>query len=134
MLVICALGLSFVHTMACADSILVIAHQDAPVDSMSQSEAANLFLGIGHHELTPFDQEDRQLRNDFYKKVANLSLASVRAHWAKLVFTGRGHPPEIIDRNNLEQFIKNHPDAVTYIPAVNPPPGCKILLSLDTGE
>lgn len=113
------------------DTILVIAPLAAPVSELTKSETANLFLGIGRHDLNPFDRDDLKLRTEFYNRVASLSLTSVRAHWAKQVFTGRGRPPKRIGRKLSDQMNEKNPNAVTYVSANNQPPGCKVLLVLN---
>lgn len=119
---------------ALAEKIVLIAHQNSTISAISNQDAANIFLGIGGNDLTPYDQKDRNLRASFYKSVAGLSLASVRAHWAKRVFTGRGRPPAIIDYKQSQLVFKDPSDAITYIPATQQIAGTKVLLTLDTGE
>lgn len=120
---------------AVADEILVVTGEDAPVNTLNRTETANLFLGLDHTttSLTPFDQRDRDLRRDFYREVAGRSLASVRAHWAKRVFTGRGRPPDMLAAGEVDQAIRENPASVTYVPEVQLPNGGKVLLNLPRG-
>lgn len=135
-ILLCALLLFLPATSAFAYDILLIAGQDAPVSVLNRTEAANLFLGIGYTAppLTPFDQKDAQLRERFYRGVAGLSAASVRAHWAKEVFTGRGRPPAMLELEEVENVLKENPFAVTYVPAGEMPKGSKLLLMLESGK
>lgn len=118
--------------LAIADEILVVAREDAPVESLNRTETANLFLGLGRTltPLIPFDQQDKELRQDFYREVAGLSLVSVRAHWAKRVFTGRGRPPAMLSTDQVAPLINQSPVAVTYIPEAMLPQNGKTLLLL----
>ena len=128
-----ALMLFLLVPSAAAEEILLVARQDAPVDSMNHKQTANLFLGLGRNltPLTPFDQRDKELRKDFYQEVAGRSLSSVRAHWAKRVFTGRGRPPAMLAAEETDQVIREIPAAVTYVPEVQRPEGSKVLLYLE---
>ena len=122
--------------IAAAEEIFLVARQDAPVESLNHKETANLFLGLGRTStpLTPFDQRDKQVRKDFYREVAGRSLASVRAHWAKRVFTGRGRPPVMLSSEETDQVIREVPAAVTYVPEDQQPEDSKVLLYLKPGE
>jgi hypothetical protein len=119
-----------------AEEILVVGSEHAPVDALDRAETANLFLGLERSEtdLTPYDQRDEILRRDFYREVACRSLASVRAHWAKRVFTGRGRPPAMLDAEAVEVTLEGDPTAVTYVPDDKPPQSAKVLLNLPRDE
>lgn len=120
---------------ASAGEIWLIAHQDAAVASLDRAAAADIFLGrhAPGSRLKPFDRDDPALRADFYRALADLSPQSVRAHWAKLVFTGRGRPPAIVGAAQIAPLLEKQPDAVTYVPADSLPAGARILLKLNTG-
>lgn len=115
-----------------AEEILVVTGKTAPVNSLNRTETANLFLGLERTtpSLIPYDQTDKTLRKDFYREVAGRSLASVRAHWAKRVFTGRGRPPAMLAADEVDRTIEQNPDAVTYVPDVRQPKKSKVLLYL----
>jgi len=117
------------------ESIWIVASKDLPVMTLSRNEAANLFLGLGSSatQMIPFDQNNAQVREHFYRQVSDLSLASVRAHWAKQIFTGRGRPPAMLTLDDVEQTLSRNPAAVTYIPAGRIPAGSNVLLKLKSG-
>jgi hypothetical protein len=129
--------LSIFSSAAVAEGVVIVAGQSVELSSMTRDEVANLFMGIGAHtkpHLIPFDQRDLLLRERFYREVAGLSAASVRAHWAKQVFTGRGRPPAMLSQEEVEQMLSEQPAAVTYIPSGPLPAGSKVLLELKSGE
>lgn len=84
---------------ASAAEILVVTGADNPLAALNQNQVRDLFLGKvvslpDGSNSSPVDQPDSSpLREEFYMKVANLTAAQARAHWAKLYFTGRGVPP-----------------------------------------
>lgn len=120
---------------ASANEIIVVVRQDSEAAAMTQTEVANLFLGRegSNNKLIPFDQDDSQLRERFYRDVADLSLSSVRAYWAKRVFTGRGRPPGILKQHEMEQVLKENPAAVLYSADDQQPAGSRILFSTKLG-
>jgi hypothetical protein len=123
--------------LASAEDIWVVAAQNLRFStSLTRTETANLFLGLGNANpgLQPYDQRDPDLRERFYREVAGLSLASVRAHRAKQVFTGRGLPPTMLSAEEVEKTLREKANVVTYVPAGRLPAGSKVLLILESGE
>ncbi len=130
------LVLSLSVSVAAAEGILIVAKQDTQVTTLTREEAANLFLGLGptNSGLIPFDRSEQPLRERFYREVTGLSAASVRAHWAKQVFTGRGRPPARISKTDVTQLLNDKPGAVIYVAIDQLPAHCRVLLSTEQGE
>jgi hypothetical protein len=122
-------------TLASAQSIWVVAHQDAPAADLSRRQVADLFLGrLQGLPLTPFDQAEAGLRESFYRAVAGLYPHSVRAYWAKQVFTGRGRPPAMLSASETERKLRENRACVTYVPAGSLPAGSRVLMTLNLEE
>jgi len=119
-----------------ADDIIVVGSKRLPTENITRSEVTNIYLGKGKndHKLTPYDRDNKFLREQFYREVTGLSLSSVRAYWAKQVFTGRGHPPAILKQSEIETTFKENPTAITYAPNKQRPDNSKILFSSDRKE
>ncbi|MBA1446136.1 MAG: hypothetical protein M3H12_01090 [Chromatiales bacterium] len=130
------LVLSLFVSVAAAEGVLVVVQQDSQVTTLTREEAANLFLGLGstNSRLIPFDRSEQPLRERFYREVTGLSTASVRAHWAKQVFTGRGRPPARISKTDVTQVLNDKPGAVTYVAIDQLPAHSRALLSTEQGE
>lgn len=128
--------LLFHMTSVSATEIIVITNTDGPATVLTREDLADLYLDRGNNpqNLRPYDQEDRTLRERFYREITGLSLASVRAYWAKRVFTGRGRPPAIIKPEAIEATLANTPNAVTYTRKQQQPEHTKALLSIQLGE
>ncbi len=116
--------------------IAIVAHQYSEAPTLTQQEVANLFLGIGQPfpQLTPYDHNDPRLRKQFYRLIAGLSITSVRAHWAKQVFSGRGRPPAILATAQVSRILRNELGAVTYVPLDQLSDNFKVLLILESGD
>ncbi len=130
------LALSLFVSVAAAEGVLIVVQQDAEVTTLTREEAANLFLGLGstNSRLIPIDRSEQSLRERFYREVLGLSAASVRAHWAKQVFTGRGRPPVRISKTDVTQLLNDKPGVVTYVAIDQRPAHSRVLLSTEQGE
>lgn len=121
---------------ATAASLLVVARGDSPAGPMTRSEAADLFLDRGSPPagLKPIDRRDPELREHFYRAVADMSAKSLRAYWAKRVFTGRGRPPPTLGGDEAARLLADDRSAITYVTSDQRPPGSKVLLIIELGE
>jgi ABC-type phosphate transport system substrate-binding protein len=114
------LGLSGARAMA-ADVVAVVSSKCATA-SLSKDQVADIFLGKtarfpDRSTATPIDQvEGSSARDEFYSKVTGKSAAQLRAHWSKIIFTGRGQPPKAV-ANGVEarKLLAQNPNAIGYI-------------------
>ncbi len=103
--------------------IAVVVNPAYAASAASAEDLSKLFLaksdtvaGGGH--LTPVDQtEGGAVRTAFYDKVCNKNAAQLNAYWSRLIFTGQGQPPKIIDGGDaaVVDFIAKTADAVGYV-------------------
>ncbi|HEX3061787.1 MAG TPA: phosphate ABC transporter substrate-binding protein, partial [Usitatibacter sp.] len=65
----------------------------------------------------PIDQnEDSPDRDRFYAQYTGKSPAQVKAHWSKLIFTGRGQPPrQVANGAEAKRALAEDPHAIAYI-------------------
>ena len=105
-----------------AADLVVIVSAKNPVTAMRADQVAAIFLGQSARfpdgvEATPLDQRiGSPLRDEFYARVANKTPALLKAHWSKMVFTGRAQPPgEAPDSAAVRRRVAENPDAIGYI-------------------
>jgi ABC-type phosphate transport system substrate-binding protein len=117
-----ALALNLLCGPASGADLVVIVSARSPVTTLRADQVAAIFLGQSARfpdglEAVPFDQRiGSPLRDEFYARVANKSPALLKAHWSKLVFTGRGQPPaEFTDSAGVRRKVADNPDAIGYI-------------------
>jgi len=85
------------------DQLVVVMARELGTVRLSRSEINDIFLGRLRHlpdgrPVIPLDlDEGSVLRDRFYLEVLDRTPAQVRAHWARLLFTGRGTPPRSVD-------------------------------------
>ncbi len=116
-----ALGAGSGTGMATAEVVAVVSAR-GPATAMTASQVADIFLGRTSRfpdgrPAVPIDQAEGSVaRDEFYFAYAGKSQAQLNAHWAKIVFTGRGHPP-IVVANDLavRKYLADHPGAIGYI-------------------
>ena len=107
-----------------AQDVVPVVAAKSPVTSLSQAQLADIFLGKATRFpdgtlATPIDQnEDSPARERFYAQVAGKSPAQVKAHWSKIIFTGRGQPPRQLPGGaEVRRAVAENPGAIGYIDA-----------------
>ncbi len=92
------------------------------VNVLSADQVAEIFLFQTNRfpngtEVVPIDQDlGSPLRDEFYSKVTRRTPALVKAHWARLIFTGRGQPPAEVDGNAaMRRMIAENPGMIGYV-------------------
>ena len=107
---------------ALAEDVVAVVSTRSPVTALSANQVADIFLGRstrfpdGTHAV-PIDQnEDSPVRDRFYAQFTGKSAAQVKAHWSKIIFTGRGQPPRQASSGaELKKMIADNPQAIGYI-------------------
>ncbi|MEL1737571.1 hypothetical protein, partial [Acinetobacter baumannii] len=85
-------------------------------------QVAAIFLGQagrfpGGGEVVALDQRlGSHEREQFYAQVTGKTPALLKAHWSKMVFTGRGQPPrEADDSASVRRLVADNPSMIGYI-------------------
>ena len=93
-----------------------------PPTTLSKNQLVDIFLGKSSHfpdgrVAVPLDQpEGSAVREDFYLQFAGKTPAQLHAHWSRIIFTGRGHPPrEVVDGAEVKKRLLEDPNAIGYI-------------------
>ena len=107
---------------ALAAELAVIVSARSNISMLSADQVAEIFLFQTNrfpngNEVVPIDQDlGSPLRNEFYSKVTHRTPALVKAHWARLIFTGRGQPPAEVDGNAaMRRMIAENPGMIGYV-------------------
>ena len=119
--IVVVLGLSLSAGMALADVVAVVSAK-SPVTTLSKDQVVDIFLGKASRfpdgsPAVPIDQvEGSAARDEFYLKSAGKSPAQLKAHWSKIIFTGRGQPPkEVVNSVEVKKRLVENPNAIGYI-------------------
>lgn len=115
------LALSLDAGAAVADVVAVVSAR-SPVTALSKNQVVDIFLGKtavlpDGKQAVPIDQAEGSVaRDEFYARFAGKSAAQIKAHWSKIIFTGRGQPPkEVSNSIEVKKRVVENPNAIGYI-------------------
>ncbi len=102
--------------------LVAVVSSKSSITALSANQVADIFLGKANRfpdgsQAMPIDQaEGSAARDAFYAKLTGKSAAQMKAHWSKIIFTGRGQPPQEVS-NSLEvkKLIVANPNVIGYI-------------------
>lgn len=122
MTLVLLLAVSTVASTTAHADVVVIVSAKSHITSLTAEQTAKIFLGKASNfpddsDALPIDQaEGSAIRDEFYSKVVHKSSSQLSAYWAKVIFTGDGRPPEILDSNlNVRKAVAKNPNAIGYI-------------------
>ena len=108
-------ALMVVSQIALADPVVVVVGSGSSVGTLTKDQVADIFLGKGG-DLVPLDQAEGATRDEFSNKVIGKSATQVKAYWSKIIFTGRGHPPqEVANGLEVRRRLALDPNAIGYL-------------------
>lgn len=104
--------------------LAIVVNPKSSVTEVSADEIKRLYIGKtklldSGARLVPVDHDDgREIKQEFYGKVVQKPLARLKVHWSRLIFSGRGRPPEVIgDDAKIKAWVADHENAIGYIDA-----------------
>ena len=102
--------------------VVVVVSSRSPVKALSQHQVADIFLGKTSRlpdgqTVLPVDQpEGSTARERFYLDLVGKSPAQLKAHWSKIIFTGKGQPPREVSGNDVvKKVVAGNPGVIGYI-------------------
>ena len=112
---------SLLFSASAFSGIAVIVHPSNNA-SLGSGEISRIFLGKmksfpGAGAAIPINQaEGAGPRSDFEGAVLKKSASQIKAYWSKLVFTGKGTPPqEVASDADVINLIKSNPSLIGYV-------------------
>ena len=127
-------GLWLTCAGARADEVVAVVSAKSAINSLATHQVADIFLGKASRFpdgsiAVPIDQhEDSPAREKFYVQLTGKSPAQMKAHWSKIIFTGRGQPPRQVATNaEAKKAIAENPNAIGYIDASQVDASVKVL-------
>lgn len=113
---------SAVPAATAADTLVIVVSAESPLTEISQSHLVDMYLGRATRfpdgrQAVPLDQENGSATRDrFYAEFLGRSPADVKAHWSKLIFTGRGRPPQKLSSDEaVRRRVAEDSSAIGYI-------------------
>jgi ABC-type phosphate transport system substrate-binding protein len=104
-----------------ADVVVVVSIKSTAT-ILSSNQVADIFLGktgslANGQPMVPIDQpEGSSAREEFYSRFSGKSAAQLKAYWSKIIFTGRGRPPqEVASSAEVKKKIIENSNSIGYI-------------------
>lgn len=127
------LGL-FIVTPCVAD-IAVIVHP-SNVAQIGEDDVTRLFLGKknkysdGSKAVPIYLAQGHDAREEFNQKALRKSSSQLKAYWSKLIFTGKGTPPDALGSvDDVIAKVSSDPEAIAYIEASKATDAVKVVLT-----
>jgi ABC-type phosphate transport system substrate-binding protein len=102
--------------------VVAVVSASNPLTELSTAEIVDIFLGKSSRfpdggVAIPIDQpENSAAREEFYLRYARKSAVEMKMHWSKLIFTGRGQPPRVLqDASAIKALLADNPAAIGYL-------------------
>lgn len=129
-LLLTAALVGFVGMPASRAETVVIMHPDAA--ALAKDQIANLYLGKDSGFAIIDLPESSPVREDFYKKATDRTLAQVKATWSRLMFSGKNQPPkEVVDAAAVKKAVAADPKTIGYIDKSAVDGSVKVVLTLE---
>lgn len=117
--------------------LVLVANPQSGIERLTQDEVINIYLGR-YRRLTsgvlaePIDQPvDAEARTRFYRRLVNKSLAEINAYWARLVFSGKTRPPQVVESvDSMLRLVATQPGALAYVERAQADARVKIVFEL----
>lgn len=113
--------LSLLFSASAFAGISVIVHPSNST-SLTEDEVARIFLGKmksfpGGGSAVPINAADGSNQRDTFNDVVlQKSSSQIKAYWSKLIFTGKGTPPQEADSDSeILNLIKSNPNLIGYV-------------------
>ena len=122
----------------CLADIAIIVHPGASLAVMDEGQITRIYLGKAKtfpngDPVKPADQtRNSPSRNEFIKKVLNKNESQLKSYWSKLIFTGKGNPPEPVgDDKSMLAWVASHEDGLGYVDAEVVDDTVKVILIIE---
>jgi ABC-type phosphate transport system substrate-binding protein len=100
---------------AVSQEIAVIVNPAFDASALDQNEIKLIYTGKSTL-LTPYDQPESSVRQNFYQITTGRSFRQINAQWAKLVFSGRARAPDVLlNSKAVRRTIASDPNGIGYI-------------------
>ncbi len=130
-----SMALGVASTLAQAQVVVIISTK-SPISKLTADQVSQIFLGQAKTYYTgamaePLDHsEGAAARNEFYQKVLGKNAAQLKAHWAKLSFSGAGQPPKALpDDKAVVKLVAENPKYIGYVDKAAVDANVKVVLT-----
>ncbi len=119
-------------SLACAEIAVIV--NPANGDTITKDDIASIYLGKtktfpGGKNAIPLDRtEGSASRVEFVSKVIDKDEAQMKAYWSRLIFTGKGVPPKVVESDaEVKEMVSRNPDTIGFIDAAGADASVKVV-------
>jgi ABC-type phosphate transport system substrate-binding protein len=101
--------------------VAVVVHPSNTV-ALTQEQVSQIYLGRsksfpdGKSVIVLGQKDSAAAAEEFNTKVLSRSNSQMKAYWSKLIFTGKGTPPQEVESDQaLLQLVSSNPNAIGYV-------------------
>ncbi|NPU92790.1 MAG: phosphate ABC transporter substrate-binding protein [Gammaproteobacteria bacterium] len=109
-------------TIATAEIAVIV--NPANADALTKDDISALYLAKtktfpGGKNAIPLDRpEGSPSRVEFVSKVIDKDEAQMKSYWSRLIFTGKGVPPKVVESDaEVKDMVARNPDTIGFIDA-----------------
>ncbi|SDZ94468.1 phosphate ABC transporter substrate-binding protein [Alkalimonas amylolytica] len=120
-----------------ADALVIVVHPTNAIE-LTTDDVSRLYLGRARtfpngESAVPINlAEGMPAREIFDQRALSRSSAQLKAYWSKLVFTGKGTPPQEADSHEeVLKLVATNPSIIGYVPASAADERVRVVLQLD---
>lgn len=102
-------------------AVTVVVHPKNDV-ALNKSDIVDIFLGKKREfksgvSVTPLSlNEDSETTGYFVKNVLGKTPAQLKSYWARIIFTGQGEPPLVVENEEkMVEIISSNPNAIGFV-------------------
>lgn len=128
--------LCFAQVAVAEASVVVIGNSSSSMSSLNKKQVKDIFLGKVKTlpDGTKVEVVDLKVghstRNKFYRLVVKKNSNQLKAYWAKLVFSGKGAPPNALNSDSaVKSWVAAAPGRIGYINPESLDSSVKVLLT-----
>lgn len=122
------------HGLTWAAPLLVVVPEGSMILTLTKQDLADIYLDRNSTRSAlaamPLDRSEDTLRERYYQALG-LSPSTVRAYWAKRVFTGRGRPPAMVSASEISAALSQQKNTLIYVDAAERPRNTRVVIVLD---
>lgn len=114
-------------------AVIVNPANDSPITA---EDVAKLYLGKtksfpNGKPATPLERtEGSEIRSGFLEKIVDKSESQMKAYWSRLIFTGKGVPPDSAETDKeVKELIAKDPGKIGYIDVTSVDDSVKVVLT-----
>ena len=100
-------------------------------NALSQADVAKIFLGKNKSLTAVNLAEGNATRDEFNEKVLGKSASQLKSYWSKLIFTGKGTPPDELGSDaDVKAKVAGDAKAIGYVDAASVDGSVKVLFKI----